>query len=130
MLISANLLNARATLNDYFQVKSVSYVPGTKFSLKFQIIDVESGNRVMPTSGALVNVIFYKNDATQLTLAASMMFPSDDRSMWSVDVSASNSLLVNGGNVIITLDPVGDASEVDKGMLYQVLKQVLFDGDC
>ena len=130
MLITANLINVQATLNNFFKVPSVNYIPGQPVTINFQIVDPVSGNRLVAGASGTCSVVFYNTDASQLTVPASMLFNPDDKSMWSVTLTGMQTQNINGGNFIINLDELGDGTKLDSGIINSVLLPVIFDGTC
>lgn len=138
-MLKIKLINEQATLNNFNYVEQKEYVAGNPFVLKIQLTDSETKQRLIPSATANLNAIFQKKDGTELTIAAAMLFNPDDRSMWSVSVSAANSLEITGSNVKFELDfngsaaapPVlSDSTDLRVGMAYNVVSKVTFDGEC
>ncbi len=129
-MLHIRLINDQAAVNNFFYVDSKDYVADQDFTIKFQILDEQLNNRLMPTVDATCKVTFQKSDGSELELTADMLFPDDDRSMWKVDVTAANSLLIVGSNFRVDLDVAGDATDMRTGMAYNVISIITFDGDC
>lgn len=129
-MLNIKLLNAQAQLNYYFNITSVSYTPGESVNINFQFFDVDSGVRFIPATTATCTVSFKKNDGTLLVKTAAMQFNPDDRSIWTVQLSAADSLVVIGSNFLVSLDVLGDTTNIQQAIGINFLSPVLFDGDC
>lgn len=129
-MISVKLVNDQATLNNYTFEEVKEYVGGEAFSVRFEIFDPQTGNRLIPGSAATLNVIVQNSDGTFSTIAAAMMFSPDDRSFWQVDFSTVDSTNLVGANFKVVLDFLGDTTDIRTGMAYNVLGKITFDGEC
>jgi hypothetical protein len=129
-MLAVQILNDAPQLNSWFKIQSVAYIPGETVKINFQLLDVDSAIRFIPPTTAIVTVGFKKNDGTTLTNTATGLFTADDRSIWQVVLSAADSAVVVGQNMIITVDLLGDASDIQQAIGNNVLSKTLFDGDC
>lgn len=137
-MLKIKLINEQATLNNFSYVETKEYIPNFKFSIKFQIQDSETLQRVMSDVGASCNVILQKRDGSELVKPAAYMFDPDDKSLWQVNFTAAESNDIVGGNFQVLLDFDGSAIEEDlsdsddlrSGMAYNVLAKIQFDGEC
>lgn len=137
-MLKIKVLKEQLTLNNFSYTEQKEYVPNLPFTLKVQIIDSETLQRLIPGTTAKTNAIFQKRDGTSLTKAMSMIFNPDDRSMWTVDISAVESNDIIGGNVEFRLDFNGsstninlsDSTDLRVGMGFSILAKVIFDGEC
>lgn len=138
-MLTINLLNENAQLNDYTIVEAKQYIPNLPFKIKFQILDSETAKRLMAaTTPSKMNLIFQQSDGTTLTKAASPMFNPQDMSMWQVSMTATEANNIVGSNFQVLLDMAGDstlsdlsnASDLRSGMAYNVIQKITFDGEC
>jgi hypothetical protein len=129
-MLNITLLNDLAELNNYYTVVSKNYIANYPLTLKFQISDNQSQDRLIPSTSATMNCIFQNSDGSELTVAASMLFNPDDRSMWQVSLDAAQSNNIVGSNFQVVLDFAGNASDIRVGMAINVLAQINFDGEC
>jgi hypothetical protein len=129
-MLTITLLNDLAQLNNYYTVVAKTYIPNYPLTIKFQIFDSQSTDRLIPATNATANCIFQLSDGTELTVAATMLFNPDDRSMWKVQLTADQSNNIVGSNFQVTLDFAGDASDIRVGMALNVLQKISFDGEC
>ena len=79
-MINAQLLNSQASLNNYFAIESISYVPGENVKINIKIINPELNIRLIPDASAIVTMTFRKTDNTDLVKTATLI-DADDRSM-------------------------------------------------
>lgn len=137
-MLKIKLLNDQMTLNNFSFVAVKEYVPNFPLDLKVQISDSETQQRLIPSTVAKMNAIFQKRDGTALTKACAMIFNPDDRSMWELELTASETNDIVGGNVQFLLDfdgdsttpDLADATDLRTGMAYSILGKVTFDGEC
>lgn len=138
-MLKIKLINEQATLNNFHYVEVKEYVAGQPLSIKVQITDSETKQRLIPDTSARMNAIFQKRDGTELKKAGTMLFNPDDRSMWKIDLTAAETLDIVGGNVKFELDFNGSATtppdlststDLRIGMAYNVLSKITFDGEC
>jgi hypothetical protein len=129
-MLNVKLLNDQAELNYYFNITSVSYIPGETVKINIQFFDVDSGVRFIPSTSATCTAQFKQNDGTMLTKTASMLFNPDDRSIWQISLSTAESQVIVGSNFLVLLDVLGDSTNVQQAMGVNMLSPVYFDGDC
>lgn len=137
-MLKIKLINEQAELNNFSYVEVKEYIPNLPFSVKFQIQDSETKQRTIPNNAAKLNCVFQLRDGTELVKSASKMFSPDDKSMWKVDLSKTESNNIVGGNFQVILDFEGDSTLIDlsnatdlrSGMAYNVLSKIQFDGEC
>lgn len=111
MKLGARIIDSASTLNNIKYLSSSSINPGETVTLYFQLVDLDSvqescklGTRFLPSSEAAVSVeIFSVNKTNILTKNASMVFPSDDRSIWKIDLDATETSNMSGVNLKITV---------------------------
>ena len=87
-----------------FQVVSELYLNGGENeTLYFQLTDLTQGLRYMPTAMATVQVTFRNLDCNKLiSRAATMAFPLDDRSIWSIPIFAADSIPPDSISAVLT----------------------------
>lgn len=138
-MLKLKLINEQATLNNFKHVEVKEYIAGQPISIKVQITDSETKQRLIPATNANMNAIFQKRDGTELVKAATMMFNPDDRSMWKVDLTGAETTDIVGSNIKFELDFNGSAAappvlststDLRMGMAYNVLSKITFDGEC
>lgn len=137
-MLKLKLVNEQVELNNFHYVESKEYIPNLPFSVKFQIMDSETKQRLIPGTSAKLNCIFQLRDGTELVKSASMIFNPDDRSMWKIEMSKTESNDIVGSNFQVILDFEGDSTVADlsdatdlrSGMAYNVISKIQFDGEC
>lgn len=138
-MLKIKLVNEQATLNNFKYVEVKEYIAGQPMTLKIQIQDSENKSRLIPDTEANLTATFQKRDGTELTVQAVMMFNPDDRSMWKISLTGTQTLDIVGSNVRIDLDFNGsaaaapvltDSTDLRIGMAYNVMSKITFDGDC
>lgn len=129
-MLAIKLLNDQATLNNFYNVSSRDYIPGDAFTLNFQIFDSQTKQRFMADADATIEVVFQKNDGSELTVEADVLFETD-RSMWSVEMTAESTETIVGANFMVVMTTEVDEEDVIvSGMAYNALSKITFDGEC
>jgi hypothetical protein len=129
-MLAVQILNDSPQLNSYSQVLSVAYIPGENVTINFQLLDVDAAIRFIPPTTAVVTVGFKQSDGTTLTKTTTQLFPSDDRSIFQVMLSSVDSNLVVGQNMLISVDMLGDGTNIQQAIANNVLAKTFFEGDC
>jgi hypothetical protein len=105
MKLAFKFLDHIKDVNDFTVLDSLTLVRGNADHIYFQLISKSSNPdiRYMPDTTATITVTFDHVDSNAvITRVASMAFPSDDRSVWKVDVLATDKLASNGMQVSLT----------------------------
>lgn len=126
-MLGAKLLNELASLNQFSYIDTVQFVPGQSITMNFRLWDSELKDRYIPGASAIVKLTLNKTDGTTLEKTATLI-SADDRSMQSVAITAVESEDIVGGNVVITLDELGDGTKIKKAVIQMALSKVLLDG--
>jgi hypothetical protein len=137
-MLKIKLLNEQLTLNNFEYLEVKEYIPNLPLNVKIQIMDSETGQRLIPSTSAKLIAIFQKRDSTELTVNGAMIFNPDDRSMWTIPLTAVQSNDIIGSNVLIKLDfngsstlaDLSDSTDLRAGMAYSILAKITFDGEC
>lgn len=129
-MINVALLNDQPQLNSYFVISSLQYIPGQTVKVHIQILNVDAPIRFMPPVAATLTGTFKKTDGTDLVVTGTKLFPSDDRSMWQLLISATDSATLVGNNFLVSLDVNGDGTDIQQGIANNALSKILFEGDC
>jgi len=111
MKLGLAMLDTIPALNSLKYLNQISITQGETVDIYFQLIDQDSkdqknqwGTRYMPALGATMQVIIKSvNDANTLTKSATMVFPSDDRSIWKVSLTVAETANMAGVNMQVTL---------------------------
>jgi hypothetical protein len=129
-MLNVQILADSPQLNTFSKVSSISFIPGETPIINFQLLGPDGVTRFIPPTTAVVSVGFKKNDGTTLTKSATGTFPSDDRSMWNVSLTAAESAVVIGQNIIVSVDMLNDQSDIRQAVGNNVLSLTFFEGDC
>lgn len=124
MVLGAKILNSDASLNDFFEISSLDFVPGSQADLVIRLTDLQRGQRYVAPIGALLSITVNKTDGSTLTKSAS---PLDalDRSMWKVTLSSADTTDLLGGNFQFSLDVLGDQTKIISGLVNNGLRSLL-----
>lgn len=117
------MLNSEATLNNFNYLSAINFVTGTAITLKMQLFDEDLQLRYIPPITANVSFLFNYSDGTILTKTGTP--EADDRSIQTVTISALESAKLIGGNIKISIDVLGDGTDVRKGVGINSLTRVL-----
>lgn len=122
MALTAKILNADATLNFWLVLDSLDFIPGTEVDVKLRIFNPDMQDRYVPPSTTIMTVEFLKSDGT--TLSKTMTLNADDRSIASVTLQEAETEDLIGGNLLFTLDLLGDGSKLMKGVISNGLRTI------
>jgi hypothetical protein len=128
-MLTGNILNSDALLNNYIITDSKKFIPGEDFSIVFQLYNPELGLRFIPDSASIISAVFNKLDGTTLTKVTTELDPAD-RSLRVISISDAESELIMGGNVQLLIDVLGDGSIIQKGFIQNGISKVLISGGC
>lgn len=121
-MIIANLLNPNASLNSFKIINSVEYVPGAPLTLIMQLFDDVEQLRYIPPTTARVSAVFNNVDNTTLSVLGTAF--AQDGSMLTFSLSAAQTTNLFGGNILIQVDMQGDGTNVQQGIVQNVLGTV------
>lgn len=129
-MLSGQILNSDASLNNFIVIGSKSFIPGSQFRLYIRILNDDLGLRYIPAATATRTITFQNLDGTELVKAnADITVLSDDRSIMYVDIEESESENLQGGNFSFEIDVAGDGSNIMKGIVNNALSRVI-EGAC
>lgn len=128
-MIKAKLLNSEASLNDYFYLESIEFVPGEDLTIAIQLFDAQRDIRLIPPVAAELTMSFIDSDGNDVVKTGALIDP-DDRSMRVVTLSQAETEVLAGQNIIVTLDANGDASLIEKAFMANVVIRTNLSGDC
>lgn len=123
-MLLGKMINNAASLNDFRSIGSVCYVLGDKVTMNFQLFDEQLKLRYVPPSTAIITVTFNNMDGTTFTQVGSFIDPLD-QSLITVPLTAIQTAQLLGGNVTFTVDVLGDATQILRGMIFSALNQVI-----
>lgn len=128
-MIKAKLLNSEASLNDFFLVEAIEFVPGENLTIALQIFNAEKGIRYIPPVAATMTLTFIDSEGDELVKNAAVIH-ADDRSMWKVSLTQLETETLAGQNIIVTLDVNGDATLIYKALIANGVIRSNLSGDC
>lgn len=117
MKLGIQMLNSDATLNSFRVIQNQKINQGESLSIVFQLIDKDqSGVRFLPSTSATAFVEIARfpdvvatgqNQRNQVDYSvrrnAGMLFPSDDRSIWSMPLSTMDTANMMSSNIRVTV---------------------------
>lgn len=126
MKLGIRLLDNQSALNSLIYRNNIKITSGENAEVLLQLVDLDTasnanqvGNRYMPSNAATLDVIIKSvNNANILSKSASMKFPSDDRSIWSVMLTAADTAKIGSVDIIATLT---DGASVKKALGSQLI---------
>jgi hypothetical protein len=97
-------------VNDFAVLDTLTLVRGNPETVYFQLINKRSTDnssysdiRYMPDSTAQITITFDHIDSNAvITRVATMAYPSDDRSIWKVDILSTDKIAANGMKVSLS----------------------------
>lgn len=122
-MLGAVIINEDAELNWFFEIGSLDFVPGSDVKLRLRLDDKSKHLRYIPPVAAELTLKFLKTDGSELEKSASLI-DADDRSLWKVDLTAAETEDLVGGNILISLDVNGDASEIKLGVIENGMRRI------
>lgn len=128
-MIKAKLLNSGASLNDFFFMDSLDFVPGENLTICIQIFDAQKNIRYIPPLAAELTMTFVNADGDEFDKVAAVV-SADDRSMWKVSLSQVETATLAGQNIEISLDVEGDATVILKAVIANGVIRINLAGDC
>ena len=126
-MLGAKLLNESASLNEFSYLDTLEFVPGASIHMVIRLWKTELKDRLIPDGSASVKLTFNKTDGTQLEKTATVV-DAGDRSILSVDITDVESEDLVGGNVLVTLDELGDGTKIKKTVIQSALSKIVLDG--
>lgn len=127
-MLTAQILNSQATLNNYIELGSLSFVPGEKVTLVVKMINDQLGIRYVEANPA-ATVKFIFNKSNNETEEVSGTFMTDDRSIVSAELSSAVTADILGGNFTMEIDVLGDGTDIKKVFVERGLTRNLL-GAC
>jgi hypothetical protein len=121
MSLSLNVLNSDCSLNAFLVASSASIVGGETAEIVLQLWQPSKKMRYMPASGATFSMDLLKSDGTVLTKIPTLKFPSDDRSVLLLSLSAAETAVLISQNLILK---VTEGSNISMAILQMGLQKV------
>lgn len=126
-MLTAKILNSDATLNNFKEIGSLDFIPGTQAELFIRLFNSQLSLRYIPPATAIVKIFIDKSDGTVLEKTMSAL--SDDRSILSTTLEEAETEEILGGNFTLEVDILGDGSNIDKGIVLNGIRKVII-GEC
>lgn len=128
-MIKVTLLNSGASLNDYFEVNALNFIPGENVTVAVHILDAQRSIRYIPPVAATLTLTFTDKDGEDIEKTATLIH-ADDRSMWTTTLSQSETEVLAGQNIVVSLDVNGDATVILKALIANGIIRNNLSGDC
>lgn len=128
-MIKAKLLNSEASLNDFFTLGALDFVPGETVDIALQIFLSQRDIRYIPPAPATLTATFIDSDGVEFEVEAEVI-DADDRSMWMISLTPTQTETLAGQNIELTLDVEGNGTIIYKTLMENVLSRVNLSGDC
>lgn len=126
-MITAKILNSDAILNNFKEIGSLDFVPGSEVKLVIRLHDSQLDLRRVPAAAAVVKIFLNDTDGNEIEKTMTPL--TDDRSILSVTLEESETETLLGGNFTIEEDVLGDGTQIKKGLVQNGLRRVVI-GDC
>jgi len=124
MILSANIINHDALLNNFsIQGPSISFFPASTVNFSLQLMDPIKNIRYVPPSTAAITFTFNNSDFTTFT-QTSTFIDIGDRSLININLTPTQTALMVGGNLLFTVDVLGDGTQIINGLIYNGLSYV------
>lgn len=124
MVLGADILNSDASLNSYFKIASLDFVPGGPADLVLQLKDLQKNLRFVPPVDAVLKITLNQLDGSTVEKTA-VILDSGDRSLWKLELDGSDTEELLSGNFRFTLDLNGDESVLIQGLVQNGLRSLL-----
>jgi hypothetical protein len=123
-MILGKMINNAASLNSFSYIGSVDYVLGDAVTINFQLFDPQTKMRFIPPSTAITTVTFNNMDGSSF-MATGTFINALDQSLIAVSLPTTSTGQLLDGNVIFTVDLLGDGTQIVRGIIYSALHQVI-----
>lgn len=127
-MLSAQILNSDAQLNNFIVINSKEFIPGEEFTVITRLTNRElNGLRFIPPSTTIPTFTMTDVDGNSVEKVGTMF--TDDRSMISFSISEAESETLQSGNITFELDLLGDGTSIRKGLIQGALIKSV-EGEC
>lgn len=128
-MISAELLNSEATLNSFFIIEGITYVPGENLDIVIRLLHSEREIRFMAASAAVITLLFTDKTNPSVPISkVAVIVDAGDRSIWKVSLTQANTTTLSGSNIEVKYDSDGVGTIIFKTVLRNVLSKKLLSG--
>lgn len=128
-MLIGKVLNSDATINSFYDLGSLQFIPGEQTILVIRLIQAQRSDklRYIPENPAAeVNVFLPKTDGTDLE--KSMTAFTLDKSVWYVTLEEAETELLADGNFTFEVDELGDGTNLKKGWIQNGLSRIITGG--
>lgn len=123
-MLLGKMINSAASLNNFHDIGSIDYVLADQITLNFQLYDPQMKQRYVAPSTAIVTATFNNMDGSSFTQVGTFL-NALDQSLITVALSRTQTSQLLGGNVVFTVDVLGDGTQIIRGIIYSALHQVI-----
>ena len=124
-MLSGVVLNSNASLNDFREIGSLDFIPGSAIRLVIRLTQPQlEGLRYVAASGATLDISIAKSDNTDETVAMAEL-DAGDRSLWYADLTATQTENMIGGSFSFTLT---EGATVQLGVIENGLSKSVIGG--
>lgn len=118
MILELQILDQKAELNRFTVVGTALFKNGLPLTLNMRLFDPETGLRYVPPATATFSIDFKMSDQTTVTKAPTVL-DADDRSLLTTSLDASETALLIGQNLELTIT---DGAEVSVAIAQMAIK--------
>jgi len=122
MALSAKVISADATLNNFQFIESAQFIPEENLTIAFQIIQPEKSIRYVPPATAIITFKFNKTDNSVLEKVMTFVDVLD-RSLVKCSFTPAETEVLMAGNVTFEIDVLGDGTNIKLGFIYNALSR-------
>lgn len=109
MRLGVKMLDSSSTLNNLMYLNQVQINPGDTATVIFQIVDLDKGGqRFIPASGATMQINLVSIDQSKNVQKIPTNPFADDRSIWSFNLTATDTAMAAGVNMSVKLTQGAD----------------------
>jgi len=109
MRLGIKMLNSSSSLNNLQYLNQARINPGDTATIMFQLIDLDQGGqRYIPAMGATMAIKLVSIDNANVISKIPTIPFSDDRSIWSFNLMASETSIAAGVNMSVVLTQSSD----------------------
>jgi hypothetical protein len=122
-MLEVRTISSDYTLNSFEEIGEKSFIPGTYTKIAMRLYHTEKDLRFIPPVGAIVSVSLLKTANPYLQKVADI--ETSDRSIISVELSGAETEDLLGGNIVISVDLLGNGTKIEKGWAFSALRKII-----
>ena len=109
MVLSLQMLNEDASLNNFVGIGSAQFIPGAPVKIVMRLMQTARDLRYVPDVASTFAMVFKKSDGSTLAKVPTVLDASD-RSLITVSLTGAETTLLIGQNLSVTVtEPSGDS---------------------